>query len=567
MLARLLTGLLPLPGKSAASCYRRATAARERGEWVQAVDWYRRALAARPDHADACNDLGVALCALKDFAGARAAFMQALVLRGEFVPALVNLGQLLQSEFRGYRQAAAHYRAALAAEPGQSQARNNLALTLYELGLAEEAVACLREALARAPDDALAHQFMLFMSNALPQRDLDEWYAEHRLWGLRHADELPRYAHAPAGAARRLRIGYVSADLREHATAGFIRPILACHDPETFEVFCYSNSDETDALTQEMQQQAHCWRAIAGVDDVRAAQLIHADAIDILVDLSGHTRGNRLGVFARKPAPVQIAYLGYLNTSGMAAMDYRITDASADPPGASDRLHSETLLRMPQTLWCYQPPADAPPIAPPPVERNGYITFGSFNHIAKLNEQVLNLWAELMCRLPASRLQLMALPDDEAAARIRAAMEQHGVDAARIRTLPRLARGQYWQMFGEVDIALDPFPYTGGATTCDSLWMGLPVVTLAGSFGFARSATSVLVNAGLAELVAANERHYLDIAARLAGAEPVLAELRRGMRERLARSPLLDAPRFVEALEQLYREAWRRAVGETQASC
>ena len=320
----------------------------------------------------------------------------------------------------------------------------------------------------------------------------------------------PRYAHAPAGASRRLRIGYVSADLREHATAGFIRPILTCHDRETFDVFCYNNSDEADALTQDMQRRAHRWRAITGMDDARAAQLIHADAIDILVDLSGHTRGNRLGVFARKPAPVQIGYLGYLNTSGMAAMDYRITDASADPPGASDRLHSETLLRLPQTLWCYQPPADAPSVASPPAQRNGYITFGSFNHIAKLNERVLNLWAELLRRLPASRLRVMALPDEEAAARIRAAMEKRGIDAARIRTLPRLARGQYWGMFGEVDIALDPFPYTGGATTCDSLWMGLPVVTLAGSFGFGRSGTTVLANAGLADLVAVDERHYLD---------------------------------------------------------
>jgi predicted O-linked N-acetylglucosamine transferase (SPINDLY family) len=396
------------------------------------------------------------------------------------------------------------------------------------------------------------------MSNALPQRDLEAWHAEHRLWGRRHADGLPRYAHSPTGAARRLRIGYVSADLREHATAAFIRPILARHDTEGFDIYCYSNSDEADAVTQDMRQQAHCWRSIAGVDDARAAQLIHADAIDILVDLSGHTRGNRLGVFARKPAPVQVGYLGYLNTTGMAAMDYRITDAVADPPGASDRLHSETLLRLPQTLWCYQPPEDAPSVAPSPVQRNGYITFGSFNHVAKLNDRVLDLWAALLRRLQGSRLLLMALPDEETATRIRAALNTRGVDAARIRALPRLARGEYWRMYGEVDIALDPFPYTGGATTSDSLWMGLPVVTLAGSFGFARSAATVLTNAGLAELVAADERQYLDIALQLASAVPVLAGMRGGMRERLLRSPLLDAPRFVAALEQLYREAWQQ---------
>jgi predicted O-linked N-acetylglucosamine transferase (SPINDLY family) len=558
---------LPQRGKSAAGCYRRGTEARERGDWARAIDWYRRALAAEPDHADAQNDLGVALCALKDYAGARAAFAQALALRGEFLAAQVNLGQLLQSEFRDYRQAAAHYRAALAIDPGQGQARSNLALTLYERGLVGEAIEQLREALQRAPDDALAHEFMLFMSNALPQRNLDDWYAEHRLWARRHADGLPRHAHAPAGPARRLRIGYLSADLREHATAAFIRPILAGHDREAFDVFCYSNSDEADAVTQDMRQLVHCWRAIAGVDDARAAQLIHADAIDILVDLSGHTRGNRLGVFARKPAPVQIGYLGYLGTSGMAAMDYRITDANADPPGASDRLHSETLLRLPQTLWCYQPPEDAPGVAASPAQCKGYITFGSFNHVAKLNDRVLGVWAELLRRLPASRLQLMALPDEETAARIRAVLEKHGIDAARIRTLPRLARDEYWRVFGDVDIALDPFPYTGGATTCDSLWMGLPVVTLAGSFGFARSGATILANAGLADLVAADERQYLDIAAQHASDVPALAALRGGMRKRLARSPLLDAPRFVAALEQLYRDAWRRAVGESRSPC
>jgi predicted O-linked N-acetylglucosamine transferase (SPINDLY family) len=408
---------------------------------------------------------------------------------------------------------------------------------------------------------------MLFISNALPRRDLAQWYGEHRSWGQRYADVLPRYVHATAGPARRLRIGYVSADLREHATASFVHPILAHHNAEAFEIFCYSNSEEVDATTQNIQRQAQRWRAINGIDDAQAARLIHGDAIDILVDLSGHTRGNRLGVFARKPAPVQIGYLGYLNTSGMAAMDYRITDAIADPPGVSEGLHCETLLRLPQTLWCYQPPQDAPPVAPPPLLRNGHVTFGSFNHVAKLNESVLSLWSELMLRLPSSRLQLMAVPDEEAAARIHAAMRRHGIDAARVRTLPRLARGQYWNALGEVDIALDPFPYTGGATTCDSLWMGLPVVTLAGSFGFARSAATVLHNAGLGELVAVDERQYIDIALRRASDAPALADMRSGMRARLLHSPLLDAPRFVQALEQLYRDVWRKAVQPQQASC
>ena len=567
MLARMLAEFLPLHRKSAASCYRRATAARELGNWTDAIAWYRRALAADPGHADAYNDLGVALCSARDFSGARAAFEQALALRGDFVRAQVNLGQLLLSEFRDYRQAGIYLRAALAANPDEVLARHKLASALYERGLVAEAIDCLRESLQHAPEDALAHEFMLFMSNALPRRDLDFWYAEHLRWGRRHADQLPRYQHAPAAGARRLRVGYVSADLREHATASFMRPILAGHDRGSFEVFCYSNSDLVDDRTREMQAQVHRWRVIDGVEDEPAARIIHEDAIDILVDLSGHTSGNRPGVFARKPAPVQIGYLGYLNTSGMAAMDYRITDAVADPPGISDRLHCETLLRLPQAPWCFLPPGDAPGVAPLPALRNGCITFGSFNHIAKLNQQVLQLWAELLRRLPGSRLQILAVPDEETAARIRAALRDCGVGADRIGTSPRLARDRYWSAFGGVDIALDPFPYTGGATTCETLWMGVPVVTLAGSFGFERSAATVMVNAGLADLVAADEQQYLEIAARLAGDVSALASLRGGMRQRLQQSPLLDATGFVAALEQLYREAWQRVAGARGAAC
>lgn len=565
MLARMLAGLLPPRAHSADACYRRATAARESGDWAKAVEWYRRALAAQPDHAEAHNDCGIALCALRDFDGARAAYTRALELRGDFVEARVNLGQLLQGEYRDYRGAAAQYRAALALDPALGLARNSLAVVLYERGLPGEAIACLRESLQRAPQDAQAHQFMLFMSNALPQRDADAWFAEHRLWGQRHADPLPRFTHAPAGAARRLRIGYVSADLREHATAGFIRPILAGHDRDGFDISCYSSAEEDDAQTRAMQRHGQRWCSIAGLDDAQAAQRVHADAVDILVDLSGHTRGGRPGLFARKPAPVQIGYLGYLNTSGIAAMDYRITDAIADPAGASERLHTEALLRLPQTQWCWQPPEDVPEPAALPAQRRGYLTFGSFNHIAKLNDAVLALWAELLRRLPDAQLQIMAVPDEDCAARIRSVLERLGVAAARVRTLPRLAREQYWQQFGEVDIALDPFPYTGGATSCESLWMGVPVVTLAGDFGFARSGATILANAGLGELVAADAAQYLDIAERLARELPALAALRAGMRARLARSPLLDAESFVAALEQCYREAWRRCAGETPA--
>ena len=555
MLGRMLAGWLSLRANSALRCYRRATAARERGDWARAVHWYRRALAQRPDHAEAQNDLGVALCALHEYAGARAAFTQALAACAELVPAHVNLGQLLQSEFRDYRNAIGHYRAALAIDPGQQQAITGLGVSLYECGEVEEAIACLREALQDSPADALVHQFMLFMSNALPQRDRQHWYAEHCRWGQRYADVLPRYTHTPGPVRRRVHIGYVSADLREHATANFIHPILACHDPDLFEVFCYTNSAEADAVTGKMQRLAHRWRAIDGLDDAAAAQLIRADGIDILIDVSGHTSGNRLLLFGRKPAPLQVSFLGYLNTTGMKAIDYRISDSYADPPGVSDCVHTEKLLRLPRTLWCYRPPEDAPPLSELPALRRGHVTFASFNHIAKLNPRVLELWADLLRQVPGSRLLVMAVPDEGAAARIRRGLA--GIDEDRVSTLGRLGRAGYWQQFAAVDIALDPFPYAGGATTCDTLWMGVPVVTLAGDYGFSRSGVTILANAGLSHLIAQTAEDYVGLARGLASDLEGLTRLRAGMRERLRSSPLTDASAYARDLESAYRDIWR----------
>jgi protein O-GlcNAc transferase len=555
MLGRMLAGLLSLRVNSAPRCYRRATAARERGDWTGAVNWYRRALALRPGHAEAQNDLGVALCALHEYSAAREAFTQALAARGDLVPAHVNLGQLLQSQFRDYRNAIEHYRAALAIDPGQQQAIIGVGQSLYERGEVVEAIACLREAPQGSSAEALAHQFMLFMSNALPERDAQLWYAEHCLWGQRYADVLPRYSYAPAPVRARIRIGYVSADLREHATANFIRPILACHKAEEFEVFCYANSAEADALTGEMQRLAHCWRAIDGLDDAAAAQLIRTDKIDILIDVSGHTSGNRLLLFARKPAPLQVSFLGYLNTTGMKAIDYRICDSYADPPGLSDGVHTEKLLRLPRTQWCYRPPQDAPPVSELPALRRGHVTFASFNHIAKLNPRVLELWAELLRQVPGSRLLIMAVPDEAVAARIRRGLA--GIEPDRVSTLGRLGRAGYWQQFAAVDIALDPFPYAGGATTCDTLWMGVPVVTLAGDYGFSRSGVTILANAGLSHLIAQTAAEYVGVARGLAGDLEGLARLRGGMRERLRSSPLTDAPAYVHDLESAYRNIWR----------
>jgi predicted O-linked N-acetylglucosamine transferase (SPINDLY family) len=411
-----------------------------------------------------------------------------------------------------------------------------------------------REVLAGHAEAADLGSNLLFTLNSVPGLDPRQVRDEHAAWGRMHA--RAQHAHVRPAAGEVIRLGYVSADFCTHALASFVEPVLRRHDRSQFRVFCYNNGRNRDAVTERLQASADVWREIQAWPDDAAAQAIRADRIDILIDVSGHTSGNRLQLFARKPAPVQLSYLGYLNTTGMAAIDYRVTDACADPAGLSDQAHTERLLRLPQTLWCYEPPADAPPVCAPPALQRGYVTFASFNHIAKLNQRVLELWASVLREVPGSRLLVLAVPDDAAAARIRGALA--GIDPGRVSTLARLGRADYWRQFAGVDIALDPFPYSGGATTCDTLWMGVPVVTLAGDYGFSRSGVSILANTGMHQLIAGTADEYRKLALGLAGDLESLRRLRLSLRQRMLASPLLDAPAYVRALEAGYQQIWRQ---------
>ncbi|MSQ73802.1 MAG: hypothetical protein EXR27_21400 [Betaproteobacteria bacterium] len=287
-------------------------------------------------------------------------------------------------------------------------------------------------------------------------------------------------------------------------------------------------------------------------------QLIKADSIDFLVDLAGHTAYNRIMVFARKPAPLQIGYLGYLSTTGMRAMDYRITDPVADPPGDSDRFHSETLLRLPNTQWCWEPPEIAPPVASPPHSRNGHVRFGSFTQFAKLTDAVLEAFAQLLLAVPESTLFMIGVPLGMATKTVFAKLAASGVPERRIEIADKLNYREYLAAVSEADIALDSFPYNGATTTCEALWMGVPVVSRAGRFGASRSGASILHSVGLAGLVADSTGSYVDIAARIARDPVGLTSLRSGMRERLVNSPLMNAAQFTKDLETLYRQAWKR---------
>jgi predicted O-linked N-acetylglucosamine transferase (SPINDLY family) len=314
---------------------------------------------------------------------------------------------------------------------------------------------------------------------------------------------------------------------------------------------------QEDDTTARIRKLCGQWRRSADLSDQQLADAVAGDAIDILVDLSGHTEGNRLLAFARKPAPVQVTWNGYANTTGMSAIDYRITDSLADPPGMTDALHTEELLRMPDVYMVFTPPGRSPDVNELPAARRGHVTFGSFNTITKLTPEVAAVWGRILRALPGSRLLVAALPNAKARERVLALFASEGVDPARLDMRGRLPRNEFLALHNEVDVALDPFPFAGTTTTCHSLWMGVPVVTLAGQTHVARVGVSFLTNAGLPELVASSADGYVDIAVDLARDTPRLVELRRTLRRRMLESRLTDAPTFTRHLEAAYRRIWQ----------
>lgn len=540
-------------------------ALQEAGNSGEALDCFERALALAPDFAEAHYNLARLLQAQGRPEEAVRHYAEAVRLRPDLAPAHYNLG-LLFRDLNRPDEAEASYRQALELAPGETDAANNLAILLKDQGRVDEAVEVYRAALAIRPDDAeMASNYLLALNYAAGV-SAEKIFREHRAFARRFEQALRplwlEHANIP-DPERPLRVGYVSADFRRHAAANFIEPVWACRDKSRFHLIAYSNHAQPDGVTARLKALADDWRDIAGLSDQAVADLILQDRVDILVDLSGHTAGNRLGVFARRPAPVQATWLGYLNTTGLEAMDYRISDAYADPPGAADALHSERLVRLPASQWCYRPFAEAA-VTPLPARVSGTVTFGSFNNLAKLTPPVIDLWARLLAALPAARLSLAAVPQGKARERLGERFAVHGVETSRLTFLDRLPAERYWELFFGVDIALDPFPYNGGTTTCDALWMGLPVVTLAGERSVSRSGASLLATLGHPEWVARSPDDYVAIATALAGDVAKLAELRSGLRQRMQASPLMDEAGFTAALENAYRRMWRDWCGRAK---
>ncbi|MBI2958910.1 MAG: glycosyltransferase [Betaproteobacteria bacterium] len=450
--------------------------------------------------------------------------------------------------------------AAIALAPERAEPRYNLGLLKHELGEHAEAEKLFRQAIGLAPAFEPAHDSLICLLDQMHGVDAQAMLAQRRQWADRYANLGSGAAHSNNNDAERvLKIGYVSADFRGHSSAYFLEPLFAQHDASRYRVHCYYNWPHEDAVTQRLKRLAPFWRDIHALDDERAAAAIRADGIDVLVDLSGHTVGHRLGVFARRPAPVQATYLGYLGSTGLPAVRYRISDARLDPPGLTESTQTETIVRMPRCCICFAPERGAPPPNRLPALENGALTFGSFNARTKVNEAVLDLWARLLAEIPGSRL-IMVVDyggDETVAKSLRDRFARAGVDPQRIDVRGRQRLAAFFSLFHEIDVALDPFPYNGGTTTYHSLWMGVPVITLAGRWALARCGLMILENAGIPEFVARSEAQYLGIAQRCAADLPRLAALRGELRSRFLAAPFADAAGAARALEAAYRSMWQ----------
>ncbi|HET6520566.1 MAG TPA: tetratricopeptide repeat protein [Geminicoccaceae bacterium] len=444
-----------------------------------------------------------------------------------------------------------------------ANALNLLGIVLVRQARVEEGLAAFERVGALAPDAIELNMNRLLHANYDPERSPEALRRAHEAWAERFAAPLapaalPRITGA-RDPERPLRIGYLSPDFRRHSVAHFMAPLLHAHDRANFEAYCYAAVQREDSVTDELRARADGWRDVRLMGDAETAELIRADGIDILVELAGHTQDSRLPVCARKPAPVQIDYIGYPNTTGMAAMDYRLTDHWADPEGF-DAHYVETLIRLPRCFLCYGLPADAPEIGPPPMLRNGHVTFGSFNNLAKVNRRVVALWARVLARVPGSRLLIKAsgTGDPETRDNVHARFRDAGVEPGRVEIVPYTATpAEHLAVYDEVDVALDTFPYNGTTTTCEALWMGVPVITLAGDRHAARVGVSLLGAVGFTAGIARTPEEYELTAALLAGQPDLLAAARRALRADMRRSPLCQARDHAAAVEEAYRAVWR----------
>ena len=532
---------------------------RELGRLGEAENSYRRALKIKPAYAQAHSNLGITLNDLGRSNDAEASLRRALQIRSDDAQAHSNLGNTLK-ELGRLDEAEASYRRALELKPGQAEIHNNLGILLQDMGRLAEAETSYRRALELQPDYHKAHSNLLFLLNYNPDTAPALAFAEACRYGERVAREVTsRFVQwSCTKQPARLRIGFVSGDFRNHPVGYFLENLLRHLDRNAFELFAYPTDSWSDELTVRIKPHFSAWKPLYGLNDESAARLIHGDAVHILIDLSGHSRYNRLPVFAWKPAPVQVSWLGYFATTGVAEMDYLIADPPTLPE-PEEKYFTEKIWRLPETRLCFTPPDVEVEVSPLPALINGYVTFGCFNNLSKMNDDVVALWSRVLAAVPGSRLFLKSKQLGEASIR-QQTLERfaaHGIAADRLILEGAESRAKYFEAYHRVDIALDPFPFPGGTTTVESLWMGVPVLNLTGASFLFRQGAGFLKIVGLSEWITASYEEYVARAASHAAAVRELSELRKGLRQRVMSSPLMNGKRFAGHFKSALCDMWQ----------
>ncbi|MBS1189585.1 MAG: glycosyltransferase [Rhodocyclaceae bacterium] len=532
---------------------------RKQGKPADSEASLRRALAINPQYAEALNNLGNTLRDQNKLSDSEANLRRALEIRPDYAEAYINLGNTLQSQCR-FQEAEASFRRAQELRPDHATIHNNLGNVLKDLGRLAEAEDSLRRAVQIQPDYTDAYSNLLFTLNYNPAHSPAYCLEEARRYGLACAHRTGSRFSSWLCADRpaRLRIGFISGDFRNHPVGYFLENLLAHIDPSRLELMAYHTHPQQDDLTARLRSYFQAWKSLYGKSDEEAARLVHADGIHILIDLSGHTGSNRLPVFSWKPAPLQVSWLGYFATTGMAEMDYLLADKNSLPED-DQRFFTETIWYLPDTRLCFTPPQCSLPVSPLPALSNGCVTFGCFQNMAKVGNSVLETWRNILDAMPSARLrwQCKQLGDPETGALVAQQLYNRGIDPARVSLHGSVTRLSYLAAHSEVDLILDTFPYPGGTTTCEALWMGVPTLTLAGDSLLSRQGASLLTAAGMGEWIAKNEADYVDKAIAHAADVPRLADTRTGLRAKVLASPLFDAPRFARNFEAAMWEMWK----------
>ena len=533
------------------------------GRNEQALELLRRAVARAPEQAIFFANLGEAYRRLDNAVESRASLLRALALKPDLAEAHYTLG-MVHHALGLLDEALACFRRAASLKPGLADAHNQAGIVLKEQGRVDEALGAFRRALATQRDHRVAHSNLVFLRSWHPAADAASIVREAIGWSEQQmGPEPPAYPSHDhdRDPDRRLRVGFVSPDFREHCQALFLIPLLQHHDRRTIEVFCYSFVEHPDAVTERIRGYADAFRDIRALSDSAAADVIVADRVDVLVDLTMHMGNNRMSLFARKPAPVQVAWLAYPGTTGLKAMDYRITDVYLDPPETDvTSSYTEASVRLPDSFWCYDPRTAVPEVNALPARREGHdgsVTFGCLNNFGKTNADVFALWSRVLGAVAGSRLILLA-PPGESRTRTRSAFASAGFDAGRIEFVDFQPRGEYLSTYHRIDVSLDTFPVNGHTTSLDSFWMGVPVVTLVGPTVLGRAGLCYAQNLALPELVATTPEQYVTLAVELARDVSRLERLRQELRARMERSPLMDGARFARSFESACRSMWQR---------